>query len=271
MINALVSFGSKQMFSTNNTQVNYANDMPVSPIEQSQGAIAPGKGTVIDSSMISADPNFRKDITQPNLPEITGDVFVKSVNGKVTVNKDGLIESVSFYGVLSGKDAQGVIHDLSVDALIKLENINSTIITKPDLTGKKVVENNDTQIIPETLSSKFEGTYKVDVVKEVSQQFVKIGEKTIVIESIKDGKIAGKYFETYKAGYESYITDTSEFAFESVIDNPYTVQIQFTDKAGKIQNGSLNFDVMNSKINFWLYSFDKSKFADNNFSRVFTD
>jgi len=258
LINALVSFGSKQMFSTNNTSANYAKDMPaVSAIEHSQGAIAPE----------GVQP---KSITQPNLPEITGDVFVKNVNGKVTVNKDGLIESVYFYGVLSGKDAQGVIHDLSIEALVKLENINSTIITKPDLTGKKVIENNDTKIMPETLSSKFEGTYKVDVIKEEAQQFVKIGEKTIVIESIKDGKITGKYFETYKAGYESNITDTSEFVFESVIDNPYTVQIQFTDKAGKIQTGSLNFDVMNSKINLWLDNGNTNK-NDSNFSRVFTD
>jgi hypothetical protein len=255
LVNAVVSFASKQMFSTNDAQMNgYAT-----------------KEAYANSSPISSDPKQVRDITQPNLPKITGDVFVKNVNGKVTVSADGLISSVYFYGVLSGKDAQGKLHDLSVEALVKLENINSTVITKPDLTGKKVIESTDMNVMPETLSSKFEGTYKVDIIIDKSQQLVKIGEKTLVIESIKDGKITGKYFETYKAGYESYITDTSEFSFESPVTDPYNVQLKFTDKAGNIQTGSMNFDQMTYRISFWLDSVNNSKFTDNNFARVFAD
>ncbi len=260
LVNALVSFASKQVFSSNNN-----------PTVGGNVAEGTDKMSVADPSAISSDTSGVRDITQPNLPKITGDVFVKNVNGKVTVTKDGLIESAYVLGVLSGKDAEGNLHDLSLEVLINFENINSTVITRPDLTGKKVEERNDTSIIPETLSSKFEGTYKVDVITEKSQNLVKIGEKNLVIESIRDGKITGKYFETYKPGYESYLNNTSEFAFESVVDNPYTVQIQFTDKAGKIQNGSLNFDTMTYKINLWLESFDKNKMTDSNFSRVFID
>lgn len=252
LINALVSFASKQMFSSNQMNANTVKSEVYSSPDY------------VNSSSSYVENNIA-------MPKITGDVFIKNVNGKISVDKDGLLNSVYFYGVLSGKDVDGNLHDLSVEALLKLEDINKTVITKPDLTGKKVIENNENNGQNNSLSSKFEGAYVVDVILDKSEQLIKIGEKKLIIESIKDGKITGSYNETYKTGYESYITDTSNFTFEGTIIDPYNVRVSFTDKAGNTQYANLGFDTVFYKISFWVDSKNTDKYADGQFRRVFQD
>ncbi len=75
------------------------------------------------------------------MPKIIKDIFVKEVKGKMIVDKNGLIQSVLGTGLLYGKDEQGREHKLSFELLTKITNVDSTIVSKPDLTGKNIEKN----------------------------------------------------------------------------------------------------------------------------------
>jgi len=153
-----------------------------------------------------------------NLPHLTKDVFVKEVKGNAKVNKDGVMENILGTAVLSGKDEQGTVHELTLEILVKLTDINSTTVTKPDLTGKKVVtsvansENSGNEIAnPE----KFVGKFKNDILIEKDKKFVKVGERFIEITQFDNKTIAGRYYELYKPGFEEYATAKRDFKFNA--------------------------------------------------------
>ncbi|MHB1453274.1 MAG: hypothetical protein ACYCYM_04880 [Saccharofermentanales bacterium] len=238
LINAIVSFASKQYFES----TSYASS---------------------DYSMREAGISESKNI----FPEMSGDISVKSVSGKVTVNKDGVIDSAFLSGVLSGADADGNIHDLSLEALVLMQDINTTVVQKPDLTGKNVVVSKDTYVDTTALSQKFVGTYKCNIIEETPDTLLKIGERTLVVTEIADGRVKGSYTETYIAGYEDRLNDQSEFTFDVAATDPYSVMLQFTDKSGKIQNGSLYFDNTSYTVQFFIENFKEAK--NFTFVRVF--
>jgi hypothetical protein len=169
------------------------------------------------------------DVEQENLiPYITEDIFVKDVKGKANVNKDGLIESVSMSGVVSGKDKEGKTHDLSVEILIKVTNVNLTVITKPDLTDK-VVEQRESYY-EEKISNpeKYLGKYKRDVVIEKDGQFVKVGESIVEITNISDGNLEGKHYVVAKEGHENHFSSLEQVDFKGVFNGAdYSVRVKY--------------------------------------------
>lgn len=241
LINAIVSFAGKQYFE-NASYSSGSKDMRV--VQTSNGTM--------DASIF---------------PELSGDISVKSVNGKATVNKDGVIDSAFITGVLTGRDVDGNAHDLSLEVLVLLQDIDATTVQKPDLTGKNVVISKDTYVDTTALSPKFVGTYKSSIIEETPDSVVKIGERTIVITEIANGRVKGSFTETYIAGYEDRLNDQSEFTFDVAATDPYSVMLQFTDKSGKIQNGSLYFDNMSYTVQFFIENFKEAKNAT--FVRVF--
>lgn len=87
------------------------------------------KQTVFDSHM------ERSEIGVPNLKS---DIFVKEIRGRANVNGDGIIENLFGELIISGSEEGGTKHDLKVELVFKVYNINSTTVEKPDLTGKNV-------------------------------------------------------------------------------------------------------------------------------------
>jgi hypothetical protein len=214
---------------------------------------------------------FSNSYTGASLPKITSDVFIKNVTGKASVNEDGFITGFYLKGLMAGKDSDDIDHDVSVEILMKIDGINSTVVSKPDLSGKNVEEYESRMPEKEAISSKFEGTYRANIVLDNTDSFEKIGEKTLVIEEIADGKIKGSYFEYYKDGYEDRISDISEFTFEATINDPYSIQIAFTDRSGKLQTGNIYFDMNTSNVQLWLNTPAYQKNTDSSFIRVFED
>lgn len=193
---------------------------------------------------------------QNNMPRLTKDVFVKEVKGAAKVNKDGVMESILGTAVLSGKDDQGMLHDISIEALIKVTNINSTSVLKPDLTGKNVVRNIAKDYSDSEISNpeKFVGKFKNDVLIEKDGKFIKIGERFIDITSIKDKVITGRYFEVYKSGYENYATNMSNLKFEARFEENQKGNANFngsTDSGVKVQ-GNIYLSDYEGKVNFGL-------------------
>jgi hypothetical protein len=63
---------------------------------------------------------------------------VKKISGTAEVNKEGNIIKHFVTMEVCGKDKDGIDHILVFDMVLSLSDINSTVIKKPDLTGKKV-------------------------------------------------------------------------------------------------------------------------------------
>ena len=195
-----------------------------------------------------------------NMPHLTKDVFVKEVKGTAKVNKDGVMESILGTAVLSGKDEQGTIHDISLEALVTVTDINSTTVTKPDLTGKKVIRNigkdySDTEI---SNPEKFVGKFKNDILIEKDGKFAKIGERFIDITHMDNKSVVGRYYEQYKPGFEEYATRTPEIKFDAQLekDQRGNADFEYITEAGvKVQGniylsdyqGTVNFNINNPR------------------------
>jgi len=63
---------------------------------------------------------------------------VKEVRGRANLNGDGIIENLFGEIIVSGSEENGTKHDFKIELVFKVYNINSTVVEKPDLTGKKV-------------------------------------------------------------------------------------------------------------------------------------
>jgi hypothetical protein len=208
-------------------------------------------------------------------PKIQNDVYIKRVTGKATVNKDGILERIYGSGIMSGKDDTGTSHDLTLEVLIRIYDINSTVVTKPDLNGKNIERRYENSELDMLIDQKYIGKYKQDIVIVKDNAFTKIGERIIVIDNIDDKYVSGKYSETYKEEYAEYAKDKWEFdfnvvinengmtQFEHIIDdnNTIIVNIVFISDTGGIYF-HINPKTMHSlrKINF-----------NSDFIRVFED
>jgi len=188
------------------------------------------------------------------MPHLTKDVFVKEVKGTAKVNKDGVMESILGTAVLSGKDDTGAVHDVTVEILAKLTGINSTTVTKPDLTGKKVIkdiarnENSGSEI---SNPEKFVGKYSNDILIEKDNKFVKVGERMIDITQIDNKTAAGRYYEVYKPGFEEYATAERDFKFTAQKPNGENrSDFEFTTESGR--KGNLYPDQHAGKIDLNL-------------------
>ncbi|WNR43832.1 hypothetical protein [Paenibacillus roseipurpureus] len=210
-----------------------------------------------------------------DLPDIESDIFVKKVVGQAIENKAGYLENVTGEVTLSGKDKNGVQHDLNLNVIVKLTAIGSTKIIKPDLTNAKVEKVNQFG----GFSSKYVGTYENDIVMDKDGKFVKIGERKVVIASIEGSKVTGTYTETVNPGFESDYPNKDAFSFAyNLAESP---TFTYTDAKGEQKYGMIHpgaagkiyFD-MNVQVSVSERSVFKSSssikpFFDGEFSRVF--
>lgn len=153
--------------------------------------------------------SYRMDIDGKKVfPEFDSDLSVRNVSGKAYENKDGVLENILGEVTITGKDKKGALHELTFSLSAKLYDINKTNVSKPDLSGEKV------QVTHNGLDERYIGKYKSDMVIEKDGEFTKIGERVIEITKIDDDKICGKYHETLKPGFESYLLDKYDFEFQ---------------------------------------------------------
>ncbi|NOU86079.1 hypothetical protein GC102_09865 [Paenibacillus sp. LMG 31460] len=207
-----------------------------------------------------------------DLPKIESDIFVKKVVGTAVENKAGYLENVTGDITLSGKDKNGVQHDLSLNVIVKLSEVGNTKIAMPDLTSAKV----EKVSYSGGFSSKYVGTYKNDIIMDKDGKFEKIGERTVVITSVEGDKVTGKYSETVYPGFESEYPNKDAFNFEY---NPATSStFTYTDAKGEQKNGTIHpnsagkvYFEMNIEVidkNSWKSSSLKP-YYDGEFRRIF--
>jgi len=221
---------------------------------------------------------------QDGLPKLTEDIFVKEVNGTASINQDGIMESILGTFILSGKDSNGQLHELSAEILVKIMDVNSTIVTKPDLTGKKIEKNTvDTKDSRAGISNpeKFVGKYKNDILIEKDNKYVKVGERILDISQMDKEKVVGRYHEEYKDGFEQYADNAIDFNFEAQFANetdesdgkyidPSSAEFEYVSQSGvKVTGNQIYFQEYNGKINFNMNNRQESGLIwDSQFSPV---
>jgi len=152
-----------------------------------------------------------------SIPYLKDDVFIDSISGSASVNMDGIIDNLFASFILSGRDEDGVEHELTFEAVMKLYNFNSTAVTKPDLTGKEVEKDIIKNIPGINISNKYLGKWKNDILIDENDSYVKIGERFVEITAIDDQYVHGRYYEVYKEEYAEY-ADEGNKEFEFKID-----------------------------------------------------
>lgn len=207
---------------------------------------------------------------ETNMPKITQDVFVKEIKGNMTLSKEGLIQSVLGSGTISGKDDAGKEHNLSVEILCKITDVNTTVVNKPDLSGKKVeksTERNDRQTNPEMLV----GKYKNDIVIVKDGKFQKIGERFVQIAHADNSGIAGRYYEEYLKGYEDYAANKKDFTFDAKFrgNDKFNASFDVKDSSGKSFEGDISTPPSSAEIYFYINSGSRNRMNSDHFSRVF--
>ncbi|MGG1550920.1 hypothetical protein [Paenibacillus ferrarius] len=206
-----------------------------------------------------------------DLAVVQSDIFVKKVVGSAVENKAGYLENVTGDITLSGKDKNGVQHELTLNVVAKLSNVGSTTVVKPDLTGAEVQKANYNGF-----SSKYVGTYKNNIIMEKDGKFVKIGERTLQITNIDGDKVTGTFAETVLPGFEKEYPDKDQFSFEYTLSQ-MNQAFTYTNAKGETKNGmihpngsgkvyvELNLEMKGNNS----YRSEMKPFYDNEFSRVF--
>jgi hypothetical protein len=75
---------------------------------------------------------------KPTLPELKDEIVIQGIEISADIHPDNYVEKQTVAATVSGKDAAGVAHSLTVEFEIELSNVNKTEVTPLDLTNEKL-------------------------------------------------------------------------------------------------------------------------------------
>lgn len=205
------------------------------------------------------------------MPKITKDIYIKDITGNMTVGKDGIIRSVLGVGTMAGKDEGGKEHNVTFEMLVKISNINSTVVNKPDLTGKTIQKTTQKDYSKLSNANVYLGKYKSDIVIEKDGKFQKIGEKTVDITAIDEKSVSGTYHEEYFKGFENYGTKAKDLKFNATFEKENTGgEFSAVDGTGATVKGHVFINQHSANINFSFNEENRSEVLyDGQYNRVF--
>ena len=239
----------------------------------------PALVNAVSSFLVKQFINDRSRVEENvQIPEIDSDIFVKKITGTAIENKAGLLENLTGHLVLSGKDKNGVQHELKMDVVFKLSDIGSTKVAAPDLTNAEVEKVSHTN----SFSSKVVGTYKNNIVIEKDGEIIKIGERVLEITGVENGKVTGKYYETVKPEFAAEYPEPYNFTFEYNPDYSKPMAFfSYTNPKGEQEFGQLHMSGSPGKIYLDLgieiideHSYRSKidhRYYDGEFNRVFEE
>jgi len=164
------------------------------------------------------------------LPELSSDITIESVSGQVQENADGLITKINGELLLSGKDVNGVSHTIEAKLDVEIKDINATVVETPDLSNA-IIETAASSYRNQMINDNVTGTYTNNIVIEQEGKIIKIGERTLQIDSISKDSIVGSLSEILYEGYEDeYNAKQYTFSGIEVLDG--IVVIHYTDDEG---------------------------------------
>lgn len=112
----------------------------ISPVVQALGSVLVQKATDKHEHdhHHKRVPFFNKEELKSSLPKLTQDIKMKQVNVKAEINDKNLIEEQTAEVTITGKDAAGKEHEVTINLKLELSQFNNTVTDKVDLNGKKV-------------------------------------------------------------------------------------------------------------------------------------
>lgn len=214
--------------------------------------------------------NLKWRVDQLGLPVVTKDIYISEIKGKMVVDKNGVMQSILGTGVLKGKDEQDKEHNMTFEVLGKVSNIDSTVVKKPDLKGKKVEKNVAHRSNGIQNPEMYIGTYKNDIISQKDGKFQKIGERVLEITKFENKTISGRYHEEYKKGFEEYASKARDINFEAELKQDGLFgEFKYSNTSGKSGEGSINVDERTAKIHFYFNEGNTgSQYYDSMFNKV---
>ena len=162
----------------------------------------------------------------------------------------------------------------------KLHNVGTTAVEKPDITGKKIVEEEISETVSkssETVSKSFIGKYQTNIFKESKDDFLKVGKKTLEITKIEDGYVHG----TYKLQHNEdtgFIDKTTSFKAENksndsalIIDSDKIAEESTLDNDSMSSIGSIDFDYNSASIRISFKEYKGNEASSGYLRRVDSD
>jgi hypothetical protein len=75
---------------------------------------------------------------KPTLPELEDEIVIQGIKISADIHPNNYVEKQTVTATVSGKDAAGVSHSLTLSFEIELSNVNKTEVTPLDLTNEKL-------------------------------------------------------------------------------------------------------------------------------------
>lgn len=220
-------------------------------------------------------------------PELVDEIYIKKIVGNADISKDNIAENNLATFIISGKDKNGEVHNLTLDIVFKLYDINSTQVVKPDLTGKKVnvnkVEKDRNSF---EIDDRYLGKWRNDIIDVKDGQIGRKATRYITITSVDSEKVKGNYYEkrydeenkTVSFDFEAKIAkaEPAEVRVTGSVGKPMVVtkavrsnsaEFEYTDSSGSTRKEMLNFNPI--EIN--LSSMDGQGLEYGQFQKVFDE
>jgi hypothetical protein len=217
------------------------------------GKLSEGQIPTLINALASFVMKQEFDGGRDGLVHLASDVYVKEVWGTAKVNEDGSLENMMGTATISGLDKGGRAHEISLEVLFQLSDVNTTRVIRPDLTGEKIVtrEERDFDRAYKPTAEKFVGKFKNDILVEEDGRFVKIGERQLEITLLSDKEVQGNYREELFEGYENYASPFNSYTFQAKFrdDRDYNnAALEGTTDQGDEVRGNIYFNGYDAKI-----------------------
>lgn len=200
------------------------------------------------------------------VPKLVNEIYIKQVNGTATITKDNIVENNHATFIVSGMDKKGGVYEIELDIVFKIYDINSTNVTKPELTGKDIEVREEAVTSSKCLiDDRYLGKWKNEVVDVQDKRIIRKATRLLTIISIDNEYIRGSYVEQR----HDQENKTISIDFTAEIQEDYTsrnvAMFEFTDIDGKEGCVTLRFNT--TDIHFW----DEETFECGSFNKVFEE
>lgn len=217
------------------------------------GKLSEGQIPALVNALASFQMKQQFNGNRQGITDLASDVYVKEVKGTAKISEDGSLENILGTASVSGLDEEGNVHEISLEILFKLSNVNDTKVVKPDLTGKKVItqEERDWERAYQPTPEKFVGKFKNDIIMEKDGRFVKIGERHLEITLLNDKEVQGNYREEIKEGFEKYAEPDSAYTFKARFNNEKDTNnavLEGKTQEGNKVTGNMHFNGYDGRI-----------------------
>ncbi|MDP4180730.1 MAG: hypothetical protein Q8942_06535 [Bacillota bacterium] len=144
LLDALV--GNLQNYVTLDSKEDGTKDVAITLTDSQIPAVANAAASILVKNLANNDnemgrekdfSSLKKDIVG-SIPKLESDIRIDNVSLKAEISKDNYITSQVADVSISGKDAEGIVHAITLDLNLNLSQFNNTTPDKVDLTGKQV-------------------------------------------------------------------------------------------------------------------------------------